>query len=186
MQKLIFLIGARGSGKTTLGELLATKLGVPFHDSDQMVEAAAGMTVAQIVAKEGWGGFRRRESTAVVELANGQGVVASGGGAVLSSDNCRVMREHGWVIYLQAPAQVLAERLKVAPQDDHRPSLTGKGMISELAETLRQRESLYVATADWCLDASQPLETLLADAMTMLEIAGKGGELTAKPEEPDA
>src|SRR3954454_23971388 len=88
----IFLIGFMGSGKTTVGGLLAERLGWPFADLDDLIVRSAGLTVAEIFAREGEEGFRRRETEAVRAAAAGRRlVVATGGGAACREDNLALM-----------------------------------------------------------------------------------------------
>ena len=85
---ILFLVGARASGKTTIGKALARSLGLPFADTDQHLLHRAGLTVEQIVAAEGWPGFRSRESQALQEVADAHPagcVVSTGGGMVPKS-----------------------------------------------------------------------------------------------------
>jgi len=160
---ILFLVGARASGKTTIGKALAKKLALPFADTDQHLLDSAGRTVDQIVEAEGWPGFRQRESLALIEVADAHtkgGVVATGGGMVLAEENRTLMRQRGMVIFLDAPVQVLAERLGRNPLNSQRPSLTGKGLVEEISDVLAQRRPLYEAAAHHRVDASQPLSAI--------------------------
>src|SRR5678815_5101650 len=104
----IFLIGYRGTGKTTVGRLLATELGWDFADCDDAVEASAGQSVAEIFADEGEEGFRAREAEALLELCGRARIVlATGGGAVLSSTNRELLRAGGFAIWLTAHPQTI-------------------------------------------------------------------------------
>ncbi|EIR62035.1 shikimate kinase AroL, partial [Yersinia pestis] len=111
MTQTIFMVGARGAGKTTIGKALAQALGYRFVDTDLFMQQTSQMTVAEVVESEGWDGFRLRESMALQAVTAPKTVVATGGGAVLSSENRAFMRDHGRVIYLRASAAVLAKRL---------------------------------------------------------------------------
>ena len=110
---LIYLVGPRACGKTTLGKALSEVLDVPYCDTDHHLCERLGMDVATMVERWGWEGFRSRESESLhlasEELA-GRGVVATGGGMVLAEANRRYMREHGRVFFLSAPVEVLAAR----------------------------------------------------------------------------
>ena len=128
---LIYLVGPRACGKTTLGKALSEVLDVPYCDTDHHLCERLGMDVATMVERWGWEGFRSRESESLrlasEELA-GRGVVATGGGMVLAEANRRYMREHGRVFFLSAPVEVLAARLRRNPLEAQRPSLTGKSL----------------------------------------------------------
>src|SRR4051812_17648318 len=102
----LFLIGYRGTGKSTVGPLLAAALGWEFADADDLIEAAAGRSVADIFAAEGEAGFRDREAAALAELCRGERrVVATGGGAVLRPANRELLAASGFVAWLTAPPE---------------------------------------------------------------------------------
>ena len=168
MEQCIFMVGARASGKTTLGRLLAARLGYRFFDTDQYLLETLGVSVAEIVAQEGWEGFRSREAAALRAVAGPSTVVATGGGMVLLEANRTFMRESGVVLYLHAPAAVLAARLAADPRAAQRPSLTGRPVSEEVAAVLAEREPLYRATASHVLDATVPLKQVLAEALARL------------------
>ena len=160
---ILFLVGPRASGKTTIGKALAKKLALPFADTDQHLLENAGRTVDQIVEAEGWPGFRQRESTALREVADahaGGCVVSTGGGMVLAEANRKLMRQRGMVVFLDAPVEVLADRLSRNPLNSQRPSLTGKGLIEEISDVLNERRPLYEAAAHHVVDASCPLSAI--------------------------
>lgn len=168
MTQTIFMVGARGAGKTTIGKVLAQALGYRFIDTDLFMQQTSQMTVAEVVAREGWNGFRLRESQALQTVTAPKSVVATGGGAVLASENRVFMRNHGRVIYLRAPAKVLAERLTEDPEDAQRPSLTGKPIIEEILDILASREALYQEVAHHVLDGTQPPEFVVEQILQTL------------------
>lgn len=150
----IVLVGYRGAGKSTVGPVLAGKLGWLFADCDDEVERAAGRTVAEIFHSEGESGFRDRESSALDDLCRRDRVViATGGGAVLREGNRARMRS-GFVVWLTAPADVLYRRLTEDPTTAaRRPTLSGGG-FDEVTKLLAVREPLYRSAADLSLDTS--------------------------------
>lgn len=168
---LIYLVGPRACGKTTLGRALSEVLDVPYRDTDQHLCARLGMDVANMVERWGWEGFRSRESETLRlvtrELAD-RGVVATGGGMVLAEENRRHMREHGRVFFLSAPADVLAARLRRNPLEAQRPSLTGRSLDEEVREVLEARLPLYRAAAHHELDAGRSITELCLDVRTLL------------------
>ena len=160
---VIFLVGARACGKTTVGKALAKKLKLPFADTDQHLLDNAGRSVDQIVEAEGWAGFRQRESAALREVTNARthgGVISTGGGMVLAEANRVFMRQYGMVVFLDAPVEVLAERLGRNPLSSQRPSLTGKGPMEEIGDVLKERRPLYEAAAHHIVDATRPLPSI--------------------------
>lgn len=168
MTQPLFMVGARGCGKTTVGQALARVLGYAFTDTDEMLWRSTGKTVAEIVAREGWTGFRARESEILTSVTQGNVVVATGGGIILSAANRGFMRARGTVVYLHASAQELSRRLQAYPEEDQRPSLTGKPMIEEIAEVLAAREKLYQEVAHHVLDASQPPDDVVCAILQQL------------------
>ena len=161
----IFLIGPRGSGKTSLGSVLARELGFSFADTDDLIRAEAGLDVAGIVAAEGWEGFRRRESEALRAAARLQSVTATGGGMVVDPANRVFMRASGLVVYLRVPLEELHRRLTVDLKPGQRPSLTGKDPLEELAAVLAEREPLYREAAHIVVDAGRPLAEIANEVL---------------------
>ena len=169
MGHTIYLVGARAAGKTTFGGALARQLGCNYVDTDIHLRETTGETVADIVAREGWDGFRKRESAVLRAVTAPGTVIATGGGMVLAEENRRFMRKNGIVLYLSAPAEVLASRLQANPNAAQRPTLTGKSIAEEVAEVLAAREPLYRETATHSLNAAATPKELLAEALAILK-----------------
>ena len=107
----IFLVGFMASGKTTVGKVVASRIGWAFADIDDLVTKAAGLSVAEIFAAEGEEGFRRRESDAIREAAaRTRAVVATGGGAVCREENLALMLAAGRVVALAVSAEEAVAR----------------------------------------------------------------------------
>jgi shikimate kinase len=180
----ILLIGPRGCGKTTVGRLLAERCGRRFVDLDDRVLARfAEDSVHEVWASHGEAVWRAGEAAAVSEVLDADDQVVALGGGVPMIDAARVRIEAGRsaghirVVYLKCSADELARRLRAAPGD--RPSLTGSGVVDEIAAVLRQRQATYEALADVICDASDPDARVVAAAvMRRLGIApaapGKG------------
>lgn len=166
--EIVFIVGARAAGKTTLGKALAEALGYQFVDTDLYLLETTRETVADIVAREGWEGFRQRESEALRAVASARTVIATGGGMVLSKANRDFMREKGFVLYLSAPASVLAARLLVDPNGEQRPTLTGRPIEVEMADVLTEREPLYQDAAHHLVDATAAQDVVLKQALQLL------------------
>ncbi|GHV56235.1 shikimate kinase 2 [Deltaproteobacteria bacterium] len=166
---LIFLVGPRAAGKTSVGRRLAEKLAFEFVDTDDYLQRQQQLRVAEIVAQFGWAGFRELEGAALRAAGAGRGrVVATGGGVVLAAPNRNFMRERGLVFYLSAPAEILAARLAAAPETGQRPSLTGRPVAEEVAQVLAEREDLYRQTAHQVVDAAAPPDRVAADILNRL------------------
>jgi shikimate kinase len=166
---LIFLIGARASGKSALGRLLAERLQLAFVDTDRQIRAASGLEVDELVARDGWPAFRARESAVLRECARPRTMVATGGGMALDPGNCEFMRVAGTVFFLDVPAQILSSRLAKNPRAAQRPSLTGLPPSEEIERVLAEREPVYRATAHHVIHAARPLPDLareLAEIIT--------------------
>lgn len=164
----IYLVGFMGSGKTTAGRLLAGRLGAPFVDLDLAFEAMAGRTIRETFETHGEPWFRAREA----ELLRGtaslpRAVVALGGGTFTFPENREFVRAHGLSIFLDAPFEVIAERLAGKTAD--RPLFPSEESARELWET---RLPSY-RMADRTLDVTRD--------MTAAEVAGKLADLAAPP-----
>jgi shikimate kinase len=135
-----------GSGKTTIGRMLAKRLGRRFIDSDQEIEARTGVRVPVIFEIEGEGGFRKREAEVIESLSLESGLVmATGGGAVLNPDSRDVLRQRGFVVYLDVPPKVLFERTR---HDRNRPLLHVPDPLARLESIHAERDALYRNVAD--------------------------------------
>jgi len=167
----IYLIGARGCGKTTIGQVLARTLGYTFCDTDHYLQQTAECSVAEIVAREGWESFRTRETEALRAVTAPATVIATGGGMVLAEVNRHFMRERGHVIWLSAPAEALANRLQQQPETAQRPTLTGQPITEEMDEVLRLRAPLYQQAAHYRVDAMQPPEQVAEEIIRSLALA---------------
>lgn len=140
----IFLIGMMGAGKTTIGRLLAHQLGYGFLDTDSVIEQFAGKTISSIFAEDGEEAFRQLESQVLAEVsARTKLIIATGGGIVTQRFNWSYLH-HGLIIWLDAPVEVLMERLQ---EDNTRPLLQNNHPAQALQMLLDQRRSLY-AEAD--------------------------------------
>ncbi len=157
---LIFLIGYRGTGKTTVARLLADKLGWNWVDADQVLETRYKTTIREIFASEGEARFRDKEEQILAELSQlRRHVIATGGGVILRESNRTRMCEAGYVIWLTADAPTIWARLQADPTTaDRRPPLTVGG-LAEIEEVLKIREPLYRSCADLDIStAGQPCE----------------------------
>lgn len=147
----IFLIGPMGAGKTTVGKRLAEVRSMSFADSDHEVERRTGVDIAYIFEKEGEAGFRRREKLVIADLTNGSRLVlATGGGAVLESENRQHLSSRGFVVYLRATVD---HQLRRTGHSDTRPLLQGPDKRGTLESLFTERDPLYRGIADLVLDA---------------------------------
>jgi shikimate kinase len=140
----VLLLGMMGSGKSTVGQILARRLRYRFFDTDVLIERVTGETIAEIFARSGEERFRELETKVLEELSSQtKTVIATGGGIVLKPMNWSYLR-HGLLIWLDAPIEVLVKRLEA---DTSRPLLRETDLESRLTLLRKQRQSLY-AQAD--------------------------------------
>ena len=156
----IFLVGLMGAGKTTVGKLLARHLGKTFYDTDHEIEKRTGVKIPLIFEIEGEAGFRARETAAIDDLAQYEGIVlATGGGAVLHPKNRETLSQRGVVIYLRASVEDLWHRTR---HDKNRPLLQTQDPQAKLRELFAQRDPLYQEVANIIIDTSkQSVQTLV-------------------------
>ncbi|AGX87577.1 shikimate kinase [Candidatus Symbiobacter mobilis] len=151
---MIALIGLPGSGKTTVGRQLARRLQVPFLDLDHAIERELGCSIRLCFEQQGEEYFRNIESAVLAQRTQQfDGVLSTGGGAVLRECNRRLLRERACVVYLHATAEELHRRLR---HDKNRPLLQVEDMQSRLHELHDQRHPLYRETAHLMVETGHP------------------------------
>lgn len=157
----LYLIGMMGSGKTTLGRLLAQALERPFLDTDEMIELREGRTIEEIFQDEGETYFRELETLCLLEASQGPGsVIALGGGAVLREENRRIIQTTGRSIYLKVKPETILARL---PEHPARPLITAVDVeerLMLLRRLLAVREPYYLQ-ADLVVENEGPPEAAL-------------------------
>ena len=141
-----------GSGKTTVGRLLAAELGYDFVDLDVLIVEQSGLSIPAIFAREGEEGFRRREREALLAVAGRpRQVLATGGGIVLDPANVELLRATGLVVWLYASLEAILARVG---EGRGRPLLEGKDLKAAAAELLAAREELYRRAAHLFVDTT--------------------------------
>lgn len=148
----IVLVGLMGAGKSAIGKRLAARLGWPFYDSDHEIEAAAGLSVAEIFARHGEPAFRAGERRVIQRLlTQGPIVLATGGGAFMDAQTRAHIRDAAISVWLRAPVPVLLERVRGRT---HRP-LLNQGDPAEILTRLSAQRSPVYALADIIIDCTQ-------------------------------
>ncbi len=159
----IVLIGFMGSGKSSIGKIVAKRMGFQFVDTDAVIVQHAGRAIPVIFAEEGEEKFRDRETAAIESLANhSRCVIATGGGAVLRERNRELLRELGFVVLLAASEEVLFERVS---RNDKRPLLRTENPRETLRQMLAARREVYETAAEYVVDTSRFTHRQSADAV---------------------
>ena len=148
----IVFIGPMGSGKSTIGRRVADRMSMDFVDCDKELEERLGVEVGLIFDIEGESGFRERETRMLSELCNRKGtVIATGGGVVMSEDNCKIIRERGFVVYLETPVDQQLSRLYL---DKKRPLLQTSDRREKLEMLAAERNPRYLELADLTIQST--------------------------------
>lgn len=179
-----FFVGLMGSGKTTLGRVLARNRNLECVDSDHEIVTRCGVSIPTIFEIEGEAGFRRREVAMIDELTQRQGLVlATGGGAILDPVNRAHLKARGTVIYLRGTPNELYQRTR---GDRNRPLLQTEDPLARMTELYHARHPFYLEVADVVLDTGrQSVHSLMAALERQLvEIARTGTPPAALPTAP--
>ena len=165
------LVGLPGSGKSTVGRQLARRLGLPFTDSDHLIEQRIGCSIRSFFEREGESAFRDIDQSAIDELMQtARGVVATGGGAVLRPANRERLRTGATVIYLRSTPEEVYRRTR---HDQKRPLLQVEDPMERLRSLHAQRDPLYRETAHFVIETGRPsVPTLVNMILMQLELAG--------------
>jgi shikimate kinase len=162
----LLLVGLMGAGKSTVGARCAKRMGRPFVDTDELVQTSAGMTVPDIFSLYGEGRFRALEREALTDACASPrpAVIACGGGAVVHADNRRLVKSAGVVVWLQAPPEVLVDRVGRGSARAERPLLAG-GPAATLERLADVRAGAYAAVANVAVDTSDRSVDEVVDAV---------------------
>ncbi|MGI8907163.1 MAG: (d)CMP kinase [Candidatus Sumerlaeaceae bacterium] len=168
----VVLIGMMGSGKTTVGKLVADRTGREFIDLDQMIVDKAGQEISEVFDALGEDAFRQMETECLREVrAATHAVIATGGGVVTRAENRRILRDLGTVFWLDAPADALLDRIG---DDESRPMLRGGDPLKRLEVLQAERREHYADASNIHLDTTEFTPQELADRITQeLETRGE-------------
>ena len=160
-----------GSGKSTVGRQLGRRLGLPFFDSDHVIEQRIGCRIREFFEREGEAAFRDMEQDVLKDLTSGGSrVLATGGGAVLRPENRAQLRSHGQVVYLRSTPEELYRRVR---HDTNRPLLQVADPLDKLRSLYAERDPLYRETAHFQIETGRPSVPTLVNMIAMqLELAG--------------
>ncbi len=188
----IVLVGLSGVGKSSVGAELATRLGWPLIDTDDLVRERAGSTPAELIVSRGEPAFREIEARVVAEAATREpAVIATGGGAFQLVANRRALGERGLICFLDAPPAEIARRLRADPGGSDRPLLAGD-LEARLRELEAERRPLYAQADVWtpCLGltpadvAARILQRWASDGAQLMAIPGRTGRLSETIPDP--
>ncbi len=169
-ERNIALIGFRATGKSTVGKLLAQKLGRIFIDMDQHLVASAGREISCWVKLEGWDSFRKAESELLETLSSHKGIVVStGGGVVLDPRNRRILHENFFTVWLKASPETIFKRTNSDPEScATRPPLSELPLREEIEKVLSERRSFYAGSANLEMDTELNTAEEIADRIAGL------------------
>jgi len=158
----IVLIGYRGTGKSEVGKILASRLKMTCIGMDAEIERRGGMSIPEIVTKYGWPGFRDMESAVARDLADQDGlIIDTGGGVIERSENIAFLKKNALIFWLRASVDVIVSRISDSTM---RPALTiGKTFTEEVSEVLERRTPLYRSAADHEIDTDVLTPKAVAD-----------------------
>lgn len=153
-QQNLVLIGMAGSGKTTVGQLLAARLGRPFYDTDSLFTERYGCTPADCILQQGEAAFRVQESAVIAGLAGTAGaVITTGGGAVLAAENVTALRHNGFLLWLQRPTAALATAGRPLSHDPAALAAARAPYYRAAADAIAANDTTPEEAADRCLAA---------------------------------
>ena len=166
-QRNIILIGPMGSGKSTIGNIIAKRLHREFQDSDHFIEQRTGVDIARIFDIEGEQGFRDRESNALQELlSQNNRVIATGGGSVLREENQKLLKQKGFIVFLDTSVKQQLQRLR---RDKKRPLLQTENPRARLEALFEERRPIYLDLADLAVKTDKRVaRRLAADIISQL------------------
>ena len=165
----IILVGFMGTGKTSVGRRLSQCLGMPYLDTDEIIEQSAGRRIIDIFAQHGESYFRELESEAVHKISGlDKHVISTGGGIVLRTENLAILKRNGLVFCLTATSEEIWARVK---NETHRPLLRAPDPVEKIREMLKAREAYY-ALADYTIQTDGvPIEQVTDEVIEVFQNA---------------
>lgn len=149
--KSIALTGLRGSGKSSLGKMLAKKLDFAFFDTDEVFVCQEKQNIAEFVACHGWDLFREKEEQILLQMPTEKAVISCGGGIVLREMNRQFLKQAVFTVFLDVPVSELVRRLERNAKKEQRPAFTTKSLAEEMQELYQARYALYEESCQYKL-----------------------------------
>ncbi len=169
LNKPLFLIGLRASGKTALGKNLCRHFSVPFYDTDSLITDKCGQNIAAIVETYGWQYFREQETHALKNIPLETSIVSTGGGIILDTHNRKYIKENGICIFLDPPLSIICGRLQRNHLSSQRPAFANESIEEEVTRLHNEREQLYRDTATLRVDSSKRMNALVAEIQRFVD-----------------
>ena len=163
----IFLIGYRGSGKSTVAQLLSEKYQIPFYSLDQMIVEHENMSINEIVKQNNWDYFRKIESMILEKvISNDNAIIDCGGGIIEKEENRKRLSNEKNVFFLKASVNIIKQRINSATD---RPALTDKDFLTEIEEVYKRRIPLYSEVAHYIINADDIPSKIVEEISLFLE-----------------
>ena len=163
--KIIFIVGLMGSGKTSVGKILAKKIGRQFFDTDQEIIRNENLNISQIFDKHGENYFRELEYKVLTKLKNNtESIISTGGGIVLKKENIDIMTDNGIIIFLNIDVKTQITRIK---NKKNRPLLDSNNLKDDLKNMKNCRDKIYESIADYIVDVSETTKYKVIESIQM-------------------
>ena len=163
--KIIFFVGLMGSGKTSVGKILAKKIGRQFFDTDQEIIRNENLNISQIFDKHGENYFRELEYKVLTKLKNNtESIISTGGGIVLKKENIDIMTDNGIIVFLNIDVKTQITRIK---NKKNRPLLDSNNLKDDLKNMKNGRDKIYESIADYIVDVSETTKYKVIESIQM-------------------
>tara|TARA_B100001123_G_scaffold90344_1_gene103858 strand:- start:9106 stop:9630 length:525 start_codon:yes stop_codon:yes gene_type:complete len=163
--KIIFIVGLMGSGKTSVGKILAKKIGRQFFDTDQEIIRNENLNISQIFDKHGENYFRELEYKVLTKLKNNtESIISTGGGIVLKKENIDIMTDNGIIVFLNIDVKTQITRIK---NKKNRPLLDSNNLKDDLKNMKNGRDKIYESIADYIVDVSETTKYKVIESIQM-------------------
>ncbi|MTI48207.1 shikimate kinase [Sporosalibacterium faouarense] len=161
MSKNVVLIGFMGTGKTTIGKIIAQKINYDFIDTDRYIEEKFNISIKGIFESYGEEYFRELEKRAIEEISSREfSVISTGGGVILNNDNIINLKEKGIIFLLNGSVETIVNNL--SNSRNKRPLLSENNWTEKLVCLLEKRKNMYISSADYIIDINDKSLNMLA------------------------
>ncbi|HOJ49873.1 MAG TPA: shikimate kinase [Spirochaetota bacterium] len=162
----LYLIGYRGSGKSSVSQKLSEAINLQIYSIDKIIENREKKDITSIVEENGWEYFRNIETSILYEISRKDNcIIDCGGGIIEKKENREILKKEKYVFFLYVEVETIKKRLK---DEKDRPSLTGKDFIKEIEEVYSRRIPLYKEVANFIIDANRSLDEIVGDIIKII------------------